>query len=78
MLRQTALAPSVPLTLDALSQIPPDPDGIIDMEVFSQIREMDEDEDDEPGAGAHEFSKGIVWGFFDQAENTFKDMEDAM
>ena len=48
------------------------------MEVFSQIRDMDEDEDDEGGGGDHEFSKGIVWGFFEQAEHTFEQMEEAM
>jgi osomolarity two-component system phosphorelay intermediate protein YPD1 len=51
------------------------------METFSQIREMDdvEDDDDESAeGGAHAFSKGIVWGYFEQAENTFKQMEDAM
>lgn len=46
------------------------------MEIFSQIQDMDEDDDDE--AGGHEFSKGIVWGYFEQAENTFKQMEEAM
>ena len=62
-------------------QIPSDPAGIIDMETFSQIREMDEVEDDDDESaegGAHAFSKGIVWGYFEQAENTFKQMEDAM
>lgn len=48
------------------------------MDVFSQIRDMDDDEDDEGGGGEHEFSKGIVWGFFEQAEATFKQMEEAM
>ena len=57
---------------------PTDPKGIIDMEVFSQIRDMDEDEDDEGGAGDHEFSRGIVWGYFEQAEQTFTQMEEAM
>jgi osomolarity two-component system phosphorelay intermediate protein YPD1 len=66
-------------------QSPTDPAGIIDMEVFSQIREMDDvdDEDDGEsgeggGADAHAFSKGIVWGYFEQAEHTFEQMEDAM
>ncbi|GFZ43644.1 hypothetical protein JCM24511_01364, partial [Saitozyma sp. JCM 24511] len=61
--------------------IPSDPAGIIDMETFSQIREMDEVEDDDDESaegGAHAFSKGIVWGYFEQAENTFKQMEDAI
>lgn len=43
----------------------------IDKNTFDQILEMDDDEDD------REFSKGIVFGFFDQAENTFEKMEKA-
>lgn len=37
---------------------------------FEQILEMDDDEEDE-----REFSKSIVYGFFEQAEQTFKKME---
>ena len=33
---------------------------------------MDDDEDD------REFSKSIVYGFFEQAENTFQNMEDRL
>lgn len=33
---------------------------------------MDEDEDEK------DFSKGIVFGFFEQAEGTFKDMDAAL
>lgn len=33
---------------------------------------MDDDEDE------REFSKGIVFGFFDQAEQTFKSMDKAL
>ncbi|KAL2826572.1 signal transduction histidine kinase [Aspergillus pseudoustus] len=43
----------------------------IDQETFNQILEMDEE-------GEHDFSKGIVYGFFDQAENTFEKMEKAL
>lgn len=57
--------------------LPDSPDGIINMEIFSQIQDMD-DEDDEDGPGSREFSKGIVWGYFEQAEATFKQMEEAM
>jgi len=40
---------------------------------------MDEDDEDEDAeAGAHEFSRGIVWGYFEQAEATFDQMEEAM
>lgn len=48
------------------------------MEIFSQIQDMDDDDDDDGDGGGHEFSKGIVWGYFEQAENTFKQMQDAM
>jgi osomolarity two-component system phosphorelay intermediate protein YPD1 len=40
------------------------------METFSQILEMDEPDD-------HEFSQSIVYGFFDQAETTFEEMDTA-
>lgn len=36
---------------------------------FEQILEMDDDEEE------REFSKSIVYGFFEQAEATFKKME---
>jgi hypothetical protein len=48
------------------------------MEIFSQIQDMDDDDDDDGEGGGHEFSKSIVWGYFEQAENTFKQMEEAM
>ncbi|MCJ1340515.1 hypothetical protein MMC09_005811 [Bachmanniomyces sp. S44760] len=41
----------------------------IDPATFEQILEMDDDEDE------REFSRGIVYGFFEQAESTFKNME---
>ena len=41
------------------------------MNTFEQILEMDEDND-------KEFSKGIVYGFFEQAETTFDGMETSM
>ncbi|KAF5008295.1 hypothetical protein FDECE_5433 [Fusarium decemcellulare] len=51
------------------------PEGIlgdgVDMNTFSQILEMDE-------PGDHEFSSSIVFGFFDQAEETFKEIEDKL
>lgn len=43
----------------------------IDQATFDQILEMDEE-------GEHDFSKGIVYGFFDQAESTFEKMETAL
>lgn len=43
----------------------------IDRSTFDQILEMDDDED-------REFSKEIVYGFFEQAESTFKKIEEAL
>jgi len=42
----------------------------VDMATFEQILDMDE----EPGD--REFSQGIVFDFFNQAEDTFKSMDD--
>jgi len=47
----------------------PDCGDAIDPLTFEQILEMDDDEEE------REFSKSIVYGFFDQAEVTFKDMD---
>ena len=44
----------------------------IDQSLFEQILEMDEDESD------REFSRSIVFGFFEQAETTFEQMDDAL
>ncbi|KAF5102871.1 hypothetical protein D0Z00_000129 [Geotrichum galactomycetum] len=44
----------------------------IDWTVFSQILEMDEDE------VAHEFSRNLLRNYFDQAHQTFQDMESAL
>ncbi|KAE8372453.1 signal transduction histidine kinase [Aspergillus bertholletiae] len=49
-----------------------DMEGSIEQNTFDQILEMDDDDDD------REFSQGIVFGFFEQAENTFKEMEKAL
>ncbi|KAL2694968.1 hypothetical protein Neosp_001557 [[Neocosmospora] mangrovei] len=46
-------------------------DGI-DLLTFEQILEMDDDEDE------HEFSRSIVYGFFEQAEETLVQMEAAL
>lgn len=46
-------------------------DDLIDQTTFEQILEMDDDSD-------RDFSKGIVYGFFEQAEGTFVKMESAM
>lgn len=47
----------------------PDCGDSIDQITFSQILEMDDDEDE------REFSKSIVYGFFEQAESTFQKMD---
>ncbi|KXN74539.1 HPT domain-containing protein, partial [Conidiobolus coronatus NRRL 28638] len=44
---------------------------IIDLEVFGQILDMDEEDD-------NEFSRSIVYNYFDQAKTTFKEMDDAL
>ncbi|KAF9439094.1 hypothetical protein BGZ76_000056 [Entomortierella beljakovae] len=46
-------------------------DDIIDHTTFDQLLEMDDEED-------HEFSKSLVWNYFEQAEKTFEDMDEAM
>lgn len=50
----------------------PDLGDSIDALTFEQILEMDDDEEE------REFSKSIVFGFFEQAEQTFVKMEDAL
>lgn len=47
----------------------PDLGDNVDMSTFSQILEMDEDENE------REFSKPLVFGFFEQAEETFGKMD---
>jgi osomolarity two-component system, phosphorelay intermediate protein YPD1 len=43
----------------------------VDTNAFDQILEMDEEED-------REFSRGIIFGFLEQAEQTFAKMDDAL
>ena len=45
--------------------------SVIDMDIFGQLLEMDDEED-------REFSKEIVWNYFDQAESTFEKMDTAL
>ncbi|KAF9975123.1 hypothetical protein BGZ73_001338 [Actinomortierella ambigua] len=45
-------------------------DDIIDHVTFDQLLEMDDEED-------HEFSRTLVWDYFNQAEQSFEDMKDA-
>lgn len=47
------------------------PDDQVDNNTFAQILEMDEEDD-------HEFSRGIVEGFFEQAKETFDKMDKAL
>ena len=51
---------------------------IIDEDVLNQIRDMDDEDEDEDEEDSRSFSRGIVWGYFDQAETTFEQMEKAM
>lgn len=46
--------------------------SLIDMDTFSQILELDEDEE------THDFSRPMVWDYFEQAEKTFREMDDAV
>ncbi|KAI9681345.1 MAG: hypothetical protein M1817_002628 [Caeruleum heppii] len=50
----------------------PDFGDKIESATFEQILEMDEDDP------SREFSRGIVFGFFDQAEATFDKMDDSL
>ncbi|KAK1727204.1 hypothetical protein CaCOL14_000807 [Colletotrichum acutatum] len=50
----------------------PDFGDAIDSVTFGQILEMDEDEND------RDFSQSIVFGFFEQAEETFEQMDEAL
>ena len=50
----------------------PDLGDAIDTVTFGQILEMDESEDD------RDFSSSIVFGFFEQAEETFTKMDEAL
>lgn len=45
---------------------------MLDQSTFDQVLEMDEDDED------REFSKSIVFGFFEQAEATFDKMKSSM
>lgn len=46
-----------------------DHSDILDYATFEQILEMDDDENEK------EFSRGIVYDFFQQADNTFQKMD---
>lgn len=68
------MAPTETKKDDASQAGPPDLSSIpelLDPATFEQILEMDDDDD-------KDFSKGIVYGFFEQAEATFQKMETAL
>ena len=46
-------------------------DDFLDATTFEQLLEMDDDDD-------REFSKGIVWNYFDQVKNSFAPIEEGM
>ncbi|KAK6504865.1 hypothetical protein TWF481_006802 [Arthrobotrys musiformis] len=52
--------------------LPEDAADYVDIETFEQILEMDDDDPD------REFSRGLVLGFFDQADTTFSQMDEAL
>lgn len=57
---------------DGLDKSLRDLEGAIDLPTFEQILEMDDSEED------REFSRSIVYGFFEQAEETFESMDSAL
>lgn len=56
---------------DAVEDLIIIPEDIVDRSTFDQILEMDDDEE-------REFSRAIVFGFFDQAIETFRQMEESV
>ncbi|GAA5930084.1 Ypd1p [Sporobolomyces koalae] len=49
----------------------PSTDEVVDMEVFGQLLEIDDDE-------THEFSKTLAFDYISQAETTFHEIEEAL
>ncbi|KAF8158256.1 signal transduction histidine kinase [Crassisporium funariophilum] len=64
--------PEPPATRKDDTPPPDDDEDVVDMDTFYQILELDEDED------THDFSKPMVWAYFEQAGKTFEEMDDAM
>ncbi|MCJ1311644.1 hypothetical protein MMC25_005317 [Agyrium rufum] len=54
-------------------QAGPEYGDVIDAATFEQILEMDDEDDDD-----RDFSRSIVYGFFEQAEATFTKMDSAL
>ncbi|GAA5972829.1 hypothetical protein JCM11641_003960 [Rhodosporidiobolus odoratus] len=50
---------------------PPSSESVVDMEVFGQLLEIDDDE-------SHEFSKTLAFDYITQAEATFGEIEEAL
>lgn len=48
-----------------------DQEGVIDLDTFNQILDLDEDD-------THDFSLGMTEAYFSQASSTFTDMDDAL
>ena len=51
--------------------MPNSDDELVDHAIFDQLLEMDDDDE-------REFSKSIVWNYFEQAETTFTQIEEAL
>jgi len=66
-----ALRLSLPLMLTLAQFAELEASGLIDAQTFQQILEMDDDDDDV-------FSRQIVNDFFEQAEQTFKEMDQCL
>ena len=49
----------------------PDATGIIDLETFHQILDLDE-------GGSEEFSRGMALAYLSQAKETFQEMDEAL
>ncbi|KAG6854125.1 hypothetical protein C0991_010289 [Blastosporella zonata] len=60
-----------PLPVPDPENPPESEEDIINMETWDQIIELD----DNPN---HDFSKGMTWAYFAQAEKTFKDIDEAL
>jgi osomolarity two-component system phosphorelay intermediate protein YPD1 len=55
-----------------IDDMPPEFGDNVDNEVFGQILEMDESQEE------REFSAPLVFGFFEQASTTFQEMKKAL
>ena len=53
-------------------RIPALTEDFLDATTFDQLLEMDDDDDE------REFSKGIVWNYFEQVEASFAKIEEGM